>query len=113
LWLLLGDATVGLAPLFPDTLMVGIEIRTKVKEYVRLRILGLREKEKMVRCPCCDWRLRCSSVDVALCVTVCALCVWLATEIAVLMNCVGACVVAVRERVSPARQLDEVPGELL
>jgi hypothetical protein len=36
---------VGLSPLFPESLMLGMEIRTKVTEYVRLRIQGLREQE--------------------------------------------------------------------
>merc|ERR1711969_516436 len=38
-----GGLLVGLAPLFPDTLMLGMEIREKVVEYVRLRILNLRK----------------------------------------------------------------------
>merc|ERR1712196_430607 len=33
-----GGLLVGLSPLFPESLMVGIEIRDKVSEYVRLRI---------------------------------------------------------------------------
>jgi len=33
---------VALAPLFPDTLMLGMEIRVKVEEYVRQRIEALR-----------------------------------------------------------------------
>ena len=32
-----------LAPLFPDTLMLGMEIRVKVSDYVRERIAALRE----------------------------------------------------------------------
>ena len=35
---------VGLAPLLPESLCLGMEIRTKVTEYVRLRVLALREK---------------------------------------------------------------------
>jgi tRNA (guanine-N7-)-methyltransferase len=35
---------VGLSPLFPDKLILGMEIRTKVVEYVSQRITDLREK---------------------------------------------------------------------
>lgn len=43
-----GGLLVDLAPLFPDTLILGMEIRTKVEEYVSHRILVLR-KEHMDR----------------------------------------------------------------
>jgi len=38
-----GGLLVELAPLFPDTLMLGMEIRVKVSEYVQQRIKALRE----------------------------------------------------------------------
>ncbi|KAJ3181555.1 hypothetical protein HDU85_003497 [Gaertneriomyces sp. JEL0708] len=37
-----GGLIVSLSPLFPETLMVGMEIRTKVEEYVHRRIEALR-----------------------------------------------------------------------
>ncbi|KAK4368292.1 hypothetical protein RND71_012084 [Anisodus tanguticus] len=37
-----GGLLISLASLFPDTLMVGMELRDKVTEYVKERILGLR-----------------------------------------------------------------------
>ncbi|KAJ3700612.1 hypothetical protein LUZ61_004317 [Rhynchospora tenuis] len=37
-----GGLLVGLSPLFPDTLMIGMELRDKVTEYVKDRIQGLR-----------------------------------------------------------------------
>ncbi|CAN6198171.1 unnamed protein product [Urochloa humidicola] len=37
-----GGLLVGLSPLFPDTLMIGMELRDKVTEYVKERILALR-----------------------------------------------------------------------
>ena len=37
-----GGLTVALADLFPDDYSLGVEIRAKVTEYVRLRILALR-----------------------------------------------------------------------
>lgn len=37
-----GGLLVSLSTLFPDTLMIGMEIRDKVTEYVKERILGLR-----------------------------------------------------------------------
>eukprot|EP00245_Coleochaete_scutata_P007142 TRINITY_DN22243_c0_g1_i1.p1 TRINITY_DN22243_c0_g1~~TRINITY_DN22243_c0_g1_i1.p1 ORF type:complete len:323 (-),score=70.12 TRINITY_DN22243_c0_g1_i1:47-1015(-) len=37
-----GGLLVRLSPLFPDTLMVGMELRDKVSEYVKQRIDGLR-----------------------------------------------------------------------
>ncbi|CAL9062347.1 unnamed protein product [Musa banksii] len=37
-----GGLLVGLSPLFPDTLMLGMELRDKVTEYVKERILALR-----------------------------------------------------------------------
>jgi tRNA (guanine-N7-)-methyltransferase len=39
-----GGLIVGLATVLPSTLMVGMEIRPKVTEYVRLRILALRRQ---------------------------------------------------------------------
>ncbi|CAK0784917.1 hypothetical protein CVIRNUC_008122 [Coccomyxa viridis] len=39
-----GGLLVKLAPLYPDTLMLGMELRDKVSEYVRERILALREQ---------------------------------------------------------------------
>ena len=39
-----GGLTVSLASLFPDKPVVGFEIRAKVCEYVRLRILALRKE---------------------------------------------------------------------
>ncbi|XP_043703306.1 tRNA (guanine-N(7)-)-methyltransferase [Telopea speciosissima] len=38
-----GGLLVNLATLFPETLMIGMELRDKVTEYVRERILALRE----------------------------------------------------------------------
>jgi len=38
-----GGLIVNLSPLFPDLLMIGLEIRLKVSEYVRNRILSLRK----------------------------------------------------------------------
>lgn len=40
-----GGLLVSLAPVFPDTLMLGMEIRLKVEEYVHQRILALRQQE--------------------------------------------------------------------
>ena len=37
-----GGLTIALAALFPDKLVLGMEIRAKVCEYVRLKILALR-----------------------------------------------------------------------
>eukprot|EP00124_Ichthyophonus_hoferi_P001674 Ihof_evm2s94 gene=Ihof_evmTU2s94 len=39
-----GGLLVGLAPHFPNTLMLGMEIRVKVSDYVRDRILALRQQ---------------------------------------------------------------------
>ena len=39
-----GGLIVGLSPVFSSTLMLGMEIRAKVTEYVRLRILALRRQ---------------------------------------------------------------------
>nr|XP_002736862.2 PREDICTED: tRNA (guanine-N(7)-)-methyltransferase-like [Saccoglossus kowalevskii] len=39
-----GGLLVELSPLFPDTLMLGMEIRVKVSDYVQDRIKALREK---------------------------------------------------------------------
>ncbi|KAJ1979048.1 tRNA (guanine-N(7)-)-methyltransferase (tRNA(m7G46)-methyltransferase) [Dimargaris xerosporica] len=41
-----GGLMVGLAPLFPDTLMLGMEIRVKVQEYVYQRIQALRAQNE-------------------------------------------------------------------
>jgi len=38
-----GGLIVNLSPIFPDLLMIGLEIRLKVSEYVRNRILSLRK----------------------------------------------------------------------
>ncbi|KAJ3694939.1 hypothetical protein LUZ60_000316 [Juncus effusus] len=38
-----GGLLVSLSPLFPDTLMIGMELRDKVTEYVKDRIEGLRD----------------------------------------------------------------------
>ncbi len=35
---------MSLSPLFPDSLIVGMEIRVKVQEYVNQRIQALRER---------------------------------------------------------------------
>jgi tRNA (guanine-N7-)-methyltransferase len=40
-----GGLTIALAELFPEKLVLGMEIRPKVTEYVRLRIDGLRESK--------------------------------------------------------------------
>jgi tRNA (guanine-N7-)-methyltransferase len=37
-----GGLLVGLGPILPDTLCLGMEIRSRVTEYVRLRVLALR-----------------------------------------------------------------------
>jgi tRNA (guanine-N7-)-methyltransferase len=37
-----GGLLMGLSPLFPDTKMIGMEIRVKVEEYVRKKIAALR-----------------------------------------------------------------------
>jgi len=38
--------TVALAPIFPDKLILGMEIRTKVEDYVKKRIEALRAQNK-------------------------------------------------------------------
>jgi tRNA (guanine-N7-)-methyltransferase len=38
-----GGLMIALAPLFPDTLMMGMEIRMKVQDYVYQRIKALRD----------------------------------------------------------------------
>lgn len=43
-----GGLLVGLAPLFPDTLMLGMEIRVKVQQFVDQRIKALRVQNKDV-----------------------------------------------------------------
>ncbi|XP_064091858.1 tRNA (guanine-N(7)-)-methyltransferase-like [Macrobrachium nipponense] len=43
-----GGLLVSLAQVFPDTLMLGMEIRVKVSDFVADRILGLRETKKEV-----------------------------------------------------------------
>lgn len=40
-----GGLLVALSPMFPNTIMVGMEIRVKVSDYVMDRIAALREKE--------------------------------------------------------------------
>ncbi|XP_064652705.1 tRNA (guanine-N(7)-)-methyltransferase-like [Lineus longissimus] len=40
-----GGLLVELSPLFPETLMLGMEIRVKVSDYVKDRIIALRKKE--------------------------------------------------------------------
>ena len=45
---------MGLSPLFPETLMIGMEIRTQVEEFVLQKIQALRlsnEKEKTPKDP--------------------------------------------------------------
>ncbi|KAI1831480.1 hypothetical protein DTO013E5_2901 [Penicillium roqueforti] len=44
-----GGLIVGLAPLMPDTLMVGMEIRTSVLEYVTSRIHALRSQQQRLK----------------------------------------------------------------
>lgn len=39
-----GGLLVDLSPMFPDTLMLGMEIRVKVSDYVKDRIIALREQ---------------------------------------------------------------------
>lgn len=39
-----GGLLVALAPLFPDTLMLGMEIRAQVTQYVHERLLALRQE---------------------------------------------------------------------
>ncbi|KAI9224934.1 guanine-N(7)--methyltransferase [Blastocladiella britannica] len=39
-----GGLLIDLAPQYPDTLMLGMEIRTKVQEYVHRRIVAMREQ---------------------------------------------------------------------
>ena len=39
-----GGLLVQLSPMFPDTLMVGMEIRVKVSDYVTDRIVALRSQ---------------------------------------------------------------------
>ncbi|XP_040567031.1 tRNA (guanine-N(7)-)-methyltransferase [Lepeophtheirus salmonis] len=41
-----GGLLVSLSPMFPQTLMLGLEIRVKVSDYVKDRILSLRSKEE-------------------------------------------------------------------
>ncbi|ORY27527.1 guanine-N(7)--methyltransferase-like protein [Neocallimastix californiae] len=41
-----GGLLVALAPLFPDKLILGMEIRTKVEDYVKKRIIALRNQSK-------------------------------------------------------------------
>jgi len=43
-----GGLLVALAPLFPETLMLGMEIRVKVSDYVMDRIAGLRKEHNEV-----------------------------------------------------------------
>ncbi|KAF4768101.1 hypothetical protein N7455_012150 [Penicillium solitum] len=44
-----GGLMVGLAPLLPDTLMVGMEIRTSVLEYLSSRIHALRSQQQRLK----------------------------------------------------------------
>ncbi|KAJ5454324.1 tRNA (guanine-N(7)-)-methyltransferase [Penicillium daleae] len=44
-----GGLLVGLAPLLPDTLMVGMEIRVSVLDYVRSRVSALRLKQQVLK----------------------------------------------------------------
>ncbi|KAL1964666.1 hypothetical protein VTN77DRAFT_6692 [Rasamsonia byssochlamydoides] len=44
-----GGLLVGLAPLMPDTLMIGMEIRTQVLDYLRTRIHALRSQQQKAR----------------------------------------------------------------
>ncbi|KAJ6089735.1 hypothetical protein N7467_004951 [Penicillium canescens] len=44
-----GGLLVGLAPLLPDTLMVGMEIRTQVLEYLTSRIHALRTQQQNLK----------------------------------------------------------------
>ncbi|KAF5864150.1 tRNA (guanine-N(7)-)-methyltransferase (tRNA(m7G46)-methyltransferase) [Aspergillus alliaceus] len=46
-----GGLLVGLAPLLPETLMLGMEIRTQVMEYVRNRVQALRIQQKKLQTP--------------------------------------------------------------
>jgi tRNA (guanine-N7-)-methyltransferase len=39
-----GGLLVELSPMFPETLMLGLEIRVKVSDYVHDRVLALREE---------------------------------------------------------------------
>ncbi|BFZ57641.1 tRNA (guanine-N(7)-)-methyltransferase (tRNA(m7G46)-methyltransferase) [Savitreella phatthalungensis] len=42
-----GGLIVGLAPMFPNSLVLGLEIRAQVEEYVRQRLRALREQAKV------------------------------------------------------------------
>ncbi|KAI9932920.1 tRNA (guanine-N(7)-)-methyltransferase (tRNA(m7G46)-methyltransferase) [Aspergillus wentii] len=44
-----GGLLVGLAPLLPDTLMVGMEIRVQVLDYLQQRIQALRNQQKRLK----------------------------------------------------------------
>ncbi|KAK9849192.1 hypothetical protein MYU51_014777 [Penicillium brevicompactum] len=44
-----GGLMIGLAPLLPDTLMVGMEIRTSVLEYLSSRIHALRSQQQRLK----------------------------------------------------------------
>ncbi|KAF9895422.1 tRNA (guanine-N(7)-)-methyltransferase (tRNA(m7G46)-methyltransferase) [Aspergillus nanangensis] len=44
-----GGLLIGLAPLLPETLMVGMEIRTQVTEYVTTRIHALRMQQQKLK----------------------------------------------------------------
>lgn len=44
-----GGLLVGLAPILPETLMVGLEIRTSVLDYVRSRIHALRLRQQQLK----------------------------------------------------------------
>ncbi|OKL59987.1 tRNA (guanine-N(7)-)-methyltransferase [Talaromyces atroroseus] len=44
-----GGLLIGLAPVLPDTLMVGLEIRSQVTEYVKARVVALRNQQEKLR----------------------------------------------------------------
>ncbi|KAJ2161995.1 tRNA (guanine-N(7)-)-methyltransferase (tRNA(m7G46)-methyltransferase) [Coemansia sp. RSA 552] len=52
-----GGLLVALAPLYPNTLMVGMEIRTKLVNYLQQRIEGLREFQRQLLAaePAAEW----------------------------------------------------------
>ncbi|KAJ2843377.1 tRNA (guanine-N(7)-)-methyltransferase (tRNA(m7G46)-methyltransferase) [Coemansia brasiliensis] len=51
-----GGLLVALSPLFPNTLMVGMEIRTKLVNYLQQRIEALREfQHELKKSPAAEW----------------------------------------------------------
>ncbi|KAF3393031.1 hypothetical protein DPV78_009786 [Talaromyces pinophilus] len=44
-----GGLLIGLAPVLPETLMVGLEIRSQVTEYVKVRVAALRNQQARLR----------------------------------------------------------------